>query len=80
MIEVTSVAKPDAGATIWSGKARIGKRNLEWFYRPRGWLHVREQDPGIPRCWVNIETPDGAREVVLRAVRKAKRSPGKTSK
>jgi hypothetical protein len=80
VIEITSVQKPAPGTSVWSGKAKIGKRNLEWFYRPRGWLHVREQEPGLPRCWMNVDPPYGAREQVLRAVRRAKRSPGKSGK
>ena len=65
---ITSVVQPDQGANIWSGTAKIGNRNLEWFYRSCGWLHVREQEPGIPRCWMNIETPAGAQKAVQRAI------------
>jgi hypothetical protein len=71
VIKITSVEKPDRGATIWSGKAKIGTHTLEWFYWPRHWLHVREQDDRNPRCWMNIETPEGFREAVQRAIRKA---------
>jgi hypothetical protein len=77
MMEVTSVEKPlpRPAAPIWSGNAEIGTRNLEWFYWPRHWLHVREQEPNNPRCWMNIETPEGFREEVLKAIRSAKQSP-----
>jgi hypothetical protein len=74
-VKITSIEKPDLGATVWSGKAKIGTRNLEWFYWPRNWLHVREQDERNPRCFMNIETPEGLREEILRAVRRSKRYP-----
>jgi hypothetical protein len=71
-MKITSIAKPDPGANIWSGKAKIGNRNLEWFYWPRHWLHVREQDEINPRCWMNVDPPAGARPAVLKAVRLAR--------
>jgi len=74
---LTSVVKPDPGANIWSGTATIGGRNSLWYYWPRNWLHVQEQDGRNPRCWMNIETPEGFREEVLKAIRRAKRLPGK---
>jgi hypothetical protein len=78
--KITSIEKPDPGATIMSGAAKIGTRSLQWFYWPRNWLHVREQDRRNPHCWMNIETPEGFREEVLKAVRRAKRIPGKAGK
>jgi hypothetical protein len=33
---------------------------------------MAEQDEINPRCFMNIEPPDGARQIVLRAVRMAK--------
>jgi hypothetical protein len=71
---VTSIVKPANGANIWSGRASIGNRRLVWFYCPRHWLHVQEQDHINPKCWMNIPTPEGARDAVLRAIRKT-RSP-----
>jgi hypothetical protein len=70
-MKITSVEKPDPGATIWSGRAKIGTRTLEWFYWPRHWLHVRKRDRRNPHCWMNIEPPQGAREAIQRAIRKA---------
>ena len=78
-MKITSVEKPDPGATIWSGRAKIERRNFLWIYWPRNWLHVQEQDGRNPRCWMNIEAPEDFREEVLKAVRRAKRSPGKAS-
>jgi hypothetical protein len=79
-MKITSIEKLDRGATIWRGTAKIGRRNSLWFYWPRSWLHVQEQDRRNPRCWMNIETPEGFREEVLKAIRRVKRSPGKTGK
>jgi hypothetical protein len=79
MIEITSVVKPHPGADVWSGTAKIGRRNLHWFHC-RQWLQVREQDRINPRCWMNIEPEDGWRDQVRRAIRRARRSPGKTGK
>jgi hypothetical protein len=75
-MKITSIEKPDPGATIWSGRAKIERCSVLWLYWPRNWLHVREQDSRNPRCWMNIETPEGFREEVLKAVRRAKREAG----
>jgi hypothetical protein len=75
MIEITAIEKPDPGAVVWSGSAKLsGRRALIWFYQPRHWLHVQEQDDRNPRCWMNIDPEDGWREQVVRAVRKFERS------
>jgi hypothetical protein len=74
---ITSVVKPNQGANIWSGTATIGPRNFLWFYWPRNWLHVQEQDGRIPQCWMNVEAPAGAREQVQRAIRRAKQPSSK---
>jgi hypothetical protein len=79
MIEITSVVEPHPGADMWSGTAKIGHRNLQWFHC-RQWLHVQEQDQINLRCWMNIEPEDGWRDHVRRAIRRAKRSRGKTGK
>jgi hypothetical protein len=76
-MKITKIDKPDQGATVWSGRAKTGTRTLEWFYWPRHWLHVREQQPGNPRVWINIEPPEGLKQQVLNAVRRAKRSEGR---
>jgi hypothetical protein len=80
VMKITSIEKPDPGATIWSGRAKIERRNVLWFYWPRNWLHVQEQDGRNPRSWMNIETPEGFHEEVLKAIRRAKRSPGEAGK
>jgi hypothetical protein len=59
IISIANLARP--GANIWSGTARIGRRNFLWFYWPRNWLHVQEQDGRNPRCWMNIDPPAGTR-------------------
>lgn len=78
-MKITSIEKPDQGATIWSGMASIGKRRLIWFYWPRHWLRVREQQPNDPRCWLDIEPPDGAKQAVLKTVREAGRGSDRNS-
>jgi hypothetical protein len=69
---ITGIERPPAGSTIWSGTAEQGSQKLQWFYWPRNWLHVREQDSINPKCWMNIEPPDGAKQAVLKAVREAR--------
>jgi hypothetical protein len=64
---------------MWHGTATRAGKNYLWYFRPRSWLHVQEQDERNPRCWMNVEPPDGGRQIVLRAVRTAKNrsvSPG----
>jgi hypothetical protein len=60
------------GSGMWHGHAVAGGKNHEWFYRPRERLLVREQDDLNPKCWMNIETPEGARKAIVKAVRKAR--------
>src|SRR5229473_8579641 len=62
--KITSIEKPDRGANIWSGKANDGERNFLWFYWPRNWMHVQEQDDRNRRCWMNIDPPAGALEEI----------------
>jgi hypothetical protein len=75
-MQITSIEKPDPkpAAPIWSGTAVDGSRNLQWFYWPRHWLHVRELDPTYPdgQLWMNIDPPEGAKKAVLKAVREAR--------
>ncbi|UPK04471.1 hypothetical protein [Bradyrhizobium sp. 170] len=71
-MKITSIDKPKQGTAIWSGSASIGKRRLIWFYSPCQWLHVQEQDHINPKCWMNIEPPSGAKDAVLRAIRKTR--------
>jgi hypothetical protein len=73
-MKITRIEKPDPkpAAPIWSGTAVDGSRNLEWFLWPRHWLHVREQDNVNPRCWMNVEPPEGAKKAILKAIREAR--------
>ena len=71
-LKITSINTPMARCTQWSGMASAGDKNYEWFYEPRSYLHMREQDGRNPRCWMNIEPLKGARRVVLSAVRAAR--------
>jgi hypothetical protein len=50
-MKITGIEKPlpTPAAPIWSGTAVDGSRNFQWFYWPRHWLHVREQDKTCPR-------------------------------
>jgi hypothetical protein len=70
-MKITSIEKPlpQPAAPIWSGTAVDGSRNFEWFFWPRHWLHVREQDKTCPRAWINVDPPTGAKKAVLKAVR-----------
>jgi hypothetical protein len=72
-MQITSIKKahPKPAAPIWSGTAVDGSKNYEWFYWPRCWLHVREQDKLVPQAWMNVDPPDGAKKAVLKAVRDA---------
>jgi hypothetical protein len=70
-MQITSIER-HAGSGMWHGTAIVGGKNHTWFYRPRSFLRMAEQDEINPRCFMNIEPPDGARQIVLRAVRMAK--------
>src|ERR1700691_1492676 len=71
-MKITRVEKPlpPPAAAIWHGTSIDGSRNLQWFYWPRHWLHVREQDEINPRCWMNVDPPPGAKRAVLKAIRR----------
>jgi hypothetical protein len=71
-MKVTSINKPMKRCTMWWGTAIDGDKNYEWFYNPRGRLCVREEESGIPGCFMNIEPAHGARRKIVRAVRAAK--------
>jgi hypothetical protein len=58
--------------TMWWGTAIEGLKNYEWFYNPRSRFCVREEEPGITGCFMNIEPPQGARRKIVNAVRAAK--------
>jgi len=70
-MKVTGIEKPlpTPAAPVWSGTATEAGKNLQWFYWPRNWLHVREQDEINPRCWLNVDPPSDAKRAVLKAVR-----------
>jgi hypothetical protein len=68
---ITGIDKPHPrpAAPAWSGTAVQDGRNLKWYYWPRHWLHVQEQDERNPRCWMNAEPSAGARRAVQKAIR-----------
>ncbi|MDQ1387460.1 MAG: hypothetical protein QOF56_914 [Acidobacteriaceae bacterium] len=71
-LQITSVEKPLPSCMLWSGTASEGNKKYEWFYEPRRWLHMRKQEPLMPRCWMDVEPPDGARRLVVKVIRAAK--------
>ncbi|TYL91327.1 hypothetical protein FXB40_28925 [Bradyrhizobium rifense] len=70
-MNITSIER-HAGSGMWHGTAVHEGRSLMWYYRPRSWLHVHEQDERNPKCWMNVDPPPGARHLVVHAVRAAK--------
>ena len=70
-MKITKIEK-HTGSRMWHGTATIGARNYMFYFRPRSFLHMTEQDEINPRCWMNVEPPEGARQIVLKAVRVAK--------
>jgi hypothetical protein len=68
-MQITSVEKPLPRCTLWSGTASDGKNRYEWFYEPRRWLHMRQQDPQMPRCWMYVDPPIAVRRLVVKAIR-----------
>ena len=71
-MKITTINKPMKRGTMWWGTAIEGEKNFDWFYVPRSRLCVREEEPGIPGCFMNIEPPHGAGRKVVKAVRAAK--------
>jgi hypothetical protein len=71
-MKITGLNKPKKLNPVWSGTATDGDKNYEWFYWPRFFVHIREQDETNPRCWMNIEPSDGAKRIIRSAVRAAK--------
>ncbi len=71
VMKITSIEK-HAGSGIWHGTAAASARNYPWFYEPRSGLRMQAQDEINPRCWMNVEAPTGARQIVLSAVLAAK--------
>lgn len=65
------IIKIEKHAGMWHGTASDSAGNFLWFYQPRGFLRFQKQDEQNPRCWMNIEPPDGARQIILKAVRSA---------
>jgi hypothetical protein len=68
-MQITSIEAPPLNCSVWSGTAVEGTKQLQWYYEPRSWLHVQEQDGRNPRCWMNVDPPYGARRIVQAAVR-----------
>jgi len=58
--------------TMWWGTAIYGDGNYEWFYEPRRRLRMRKEELQIPRCFMNIDPPAGAKRAILQAVRAAR--------
>jgi hypothetical protein len=71
-MNITKVIPPKNGGALWSGTATEAGKNLLWYYWPRHWLHVQEQDEINLRAWMNVDPPAGAKKAVLRAVREAR--------
>jgi hypothetical protein len=69
--KITSINKPPQSDGQWWGDALNGDRKCHWFYMPRSHLHIQEEEPGIPRCFNNIDPPQGARRKIVAAVRSA---------
>lgn len=73
-MQITSIEKvQNAGFSIWTGEAQHGGKRLKWYYWPRHWLHVHEQDVTVPQAWMNIDPPDGATKAVQQAIRRSRR-------
>jgi len=47
------------GSGMWHGTASNGDKKYMWYYLPRVLLNFTEQEPSIPNCWMNVETPQG---------------------
>jgi hypothetical protein len=67
-MKITKIEK-HAGSGQWYGTASDAAKNFLWFYQPQRFLHFQEQDERNPRSWMSVETPEGARQIVLKAVR-----------
>jgi hypothetical protein len=72
-MQITSIEAPPLNCSVWSGTAIEGTKKLLWYYEPRSWLHVQEQDERNPCCWMNIDPPDGAKRAALKVVRLARK-------
>jgi hypothetical protein len=71
-MKITTINKPMKRCTQWWGTGIDGDKNYEWFYEPRSRFAMREEEPNIPGSFTYIEPPDGARRIVVKAVRVAK--------
>jgi hypothetical protein len=70
-MQITNIEK-HAGSGMWHGSANDGDKNYLWYYRPRSSFRMQEQDEINPRCWMNVDPPEGAKRAVLKAVRGAR--------
>jgi hypothetical protein len=72
-MQITSIEK-HAGSDIWHGVATEDADHYQWFWDEDSPLplKMRQQDQRNPRCWMNVDPPAGARQIVLRAIREAR--------
>jgi len=70
-MQITSIEHSGSG---WNGAASDDGKNYLWYYWSRRSLHFQEQDEINPRCWMNVDPPEGAKKAVLKAVRLARKS------
>ncbi|MBB4257310.1 hypothetical protein [Bradyrhizobium sp. CIR3A] len=70
-MDILTVEK-HVGSGQWFGEASHEGKRYKWYYQPRRWLHLHEQDGRNPHCWMVVEPPAGMRHAVLAAIRTAK--------
>jgi hypothetical protein len=50
------------------GKATHRGKKASLVLPATSFRHLQKQDDINPRCWMNVEPPNGARQIVLKAV------------
>ena len=78
-MQITSIKSPPEGCDLWSGMAILDGKRHRWFIELDGsTFDVEEEDleckirtHGERTCFMYIDPPDGAKEVVLKAIRGA---------
>jgi hypothetical protein len=71
-MKITGIEKPLKLCTQWSGTASNGDANYQWYYTPGSRFSMLKQEPGMPRVWMQVDPPSGARRTVVRAIRATK--------